>query len=101
MHLSFLEDYISELMILTLDDPKHMSKTEEVWGTLWEILVWEEKLMPDLIIDGDKMAIDRSSKTTSIETETKEGKAMKKIGWLGLTVIVGVVCFLYGFFIAP
>lgn len=101
MHLSFLEDYISELMILTLDDPKHMSKTEEVWGTLWEILVWEEKLMPDLIIDGDKIAIERNSKVTNIEIETKEGKAMKKIGWLGLTGIVGLVCFLYGFFIAP
>ena len=101
MHLSFLEDYISELMILTLDDPKHTSKTEEVWGTLWEILVWEEKLMPDLIIDGDKMAIDRSNKTNSIETETKEVRVMKKIGWLGLTTIIGLGCFLYGFFIAP
>ena len=101
MHLSFLEDYISELMILTLDDPKHMSKTEEVWGTLWEILVWEEKLMPDLIIDGDKMAIDRSNKTNSIETETKEVRVMKKIGWLGLTTIIGLGCFLYGVFIAP
>ena len=60
MHLSFLEDYISELMILTLDDPKHMSKTEEVWGTLLEILVWEEKLMPDFIIDGDKPDIPSS-----------------------------------------
>ena len=101
MHLSFLEDYISELMILTLDDPNHMSKTEEVWRTLWEILVWEEKLMPDLIIDGDKMAIDRSNKTNSIETETKEVRVMKKIGWLGLTTIIGLGCFLYGFFIAP
>ena len=46
-------------------------------------------------------AQNNSNKTNSIETETKEVRVMKKIGWLGLTTIIGLGCFLYGFFIAP
>jgi len=101
MYLSFLEDYISELMVLTIDDPGHTSKTEEIWGTLWEILIWEEKLMPDLIIDGDKIAIEKKSKMINNKIEIKEVEVVKKFTWLGLTAVIGFVCFLYGFFTAP
>jgi hypothetical protein len=101
MHLSLLEDYISELSMVTLDDPDYAVYASDVCTTLWEILIIEEKRIPDFIIDGDKIAIDNHSQTLILKENSEEVGEMKKLMWLGVTVFVGLFSFLYGFFIAP
>lgn len=101
MHLSLLEDYVSELMLVTLDDPDHTIETAEVCGVLWEILIMEEKLIPDFVVDGDKISLDRAEEFSKITSPSKEVWEVKKLIWLMATAFVGVVGFLFGFFTAP
>jgi hypothetical protein len=101
MHLSLLEDYISELSMITLDDPGYSLNASDVCTTLWEILIIEERLIPDFVIDGDKLSLDNHHKTLILKENSEEVGEMKKLMWLGVTVFVGLFSFLYGFFIAP
>jgi len=101
MHLSILEDYISELSLITLDEPHHTSDTSEICNNLWEILIAEEKRIPDFVVDGDQISLDNSVKIGKVGYKNKEVGEVKKLAWLMATVFIGVVGFLFGFFTAP
>jgi hypothetical protein len=101
MHLSLLEDYISKLLLETIDDPRGTIETSEVCSTLWEILIMEERLIPDFVIDGDKKSLDKIKEINTIQSLHKEVGDMKKLVWLMATAFIGVVAFLFGFFTAP
>jgi hypothetical protein len=96
-----LEDYISELSLITLDEPHHRSDTSEICNNLWEILIEEEKRIPDFVVSGDQISLDKSVQIDNVEHNNKEVGEVKKLAWLMATVFIGVVGFFFGFFTAP
>lgn len=107
MHLSILEDYVSELSLITLDDPNSRIDVSEVRDALWEIILIEERLIPDFVLDGDVLSVglhqsnERANIRSMGDTEPKEDGKVKKLLWMAATTVIGVSCFLFGFFTAP
>lgn len=101
MHLSILEDYISELSLITLDEPHHRSDTSAICNNLWEILIAEEKRIPDFVVSGDEISLDKCEIVDTVQYNNKEVGEVKKLVWLIATGFVGLVGFLVGFFTAP
>jgi len=107
MHLRHLEDYVVELASSNLDNTGEFISTSDVVSRLMEIIVIEEQLIPDFVVDGDSFhkfeddyfGINAYSDNLPERNET--GDKMKLIAWLGGTILVGGICFLIGFFVAP
>lgn len=58
MHLKLLEDYIAELAQWRIDNRHEFVETSDVISRLMDILIEEERRIPDFIIDGDRSAND-------------------------------------------
>lgn len=107
MHLKYLEDYVVELASRNLDNTGEFISTGDVVSRLMEIIVIEERLIPDFVVDGDSLNtfeddffnIDKDPDSLSVEQI--DGGAMKLLAWIGSTIIIGAICFLIGFFVAP
>lgn len=107
MHLKHLEDYVVELASSNLDNTGEFISTSDVVSRLMEIIVIEEQLIPDFIVDGDSIHrfeedfffVDDYS--DNLQGNSTNGGKMKLMAWLGGTILVGAICFLIGFFVAP
>jgi len=107
MYLKHLEDYVVELASTSLDTRGEFVNTGEVVSRLMDIIVIEEKLMPDIVVDGDNLDdfnnryFSINEYAGNISENTINGDVMKSLAWLAGTLIVGGICFLVGFFVAP
>lgn len=60
MHLRILEDYIADLLKKKIDGGSEFIETSEVISKLMDIIIEEERRIPDFVIDGDSRNIKRS-----------------------------------------
>lgn len=60
MHLRILEDYIADLLKQKIDGRSEFIETSEVISKLMDIIIEEERRIPDFVGDGDSRNIRRS-----------------------------------------
>lgn len=124
MHLNILENYICDLMQMSLEKPNTKRRLDLICGELMDVLIQQERVLPDFVIDGDsKMIIsygtfadtgtvnhDKQQQPSSNINQSngiydqqarEKDDSMKKVAWLGTTAIISGICFLIGFFVAP
>ena len=107
MHLRHLEDYVVELASKNIDSTAEFVSIDDVVSRLMQIIVIEERLIPDFVIDGDTLShfeddffgIDEYS--ANLPKNENDGGNMKILSWFCGTLVIGAICFLIGFFVAP
>lgn len=55
MHLQILEDYIAELLEARIENRHEFVETSSVISRLMDIIIEEERRIPDFVIDGDRL----------------------------------------------
>lgn len=58
MHLQILEDYIAELLEARIENRHEFVETSSVISRLMDIIIEEERRIPDFVVDGDRLAND-------------------------------------------
>lgn len=106
MKLEVLEDYICVLMDQSLDKPKLRKRVDVICGELMDVLIEQERYIPDFIVNGDAKIISieyGNHHVLPFQEEIQDGGnlPMKKLAWLGTTIAISGICFLIGFFVAP
>lgn len=102
MHLKLIEDYVCDLMGQSMERPRSKKRIDLLCGELMDLLIEQEKLIPDFVVSGDEMGRSVHYVLPSLDNGTNEGTAdVKKMLWLMATAAVASVCFLVGFFVAP
>ncbi len=106
MHLKILEDYICDLMEISIEKPHARFRIDTVCGELMDVLIEQERLIPDFVMNGDtnQVVIDQNQyevvRFSQIDEQTGR-EDMKKLAWLMATAFISGICFLIGFFVAP
>jgi len=106
MHLKILEDYICDLMEVSMEKPHARCRVDTVCGELMDILIEQERVIPDFVINGDarQVVIDHEQYEVVRFTEAiteERSESVKKLIWLTATALISGICFLVGFFVAP
>lgn len=102
MHLKLIEDYVCDLMGQSMERPRSKKRIDLLCGELMDLLIEQEKLIPDFVVGGDEMGRSIQNMLPSVDNSTNEGTVdVKKILWLMTTAVIASICFLVGFFVAP
>lgn len=100
MYLAVLENYIVSLAMQAVDRPNKVKKVSIIVGELMDVMIQQEMLCPGMIFDGDEISKEINRRALLLE-EKKESQMIKKMTWIFATAVVGLTCFLFGFFTAP
>lgn len=66
MHLQILEDYIAELAKLRFENRHEFIETSQVIARLMDIIIEEERRIPDFVVGGDRMLIGQDQSNDSL-----------------------------------
>ena len=65
-----------------------------------DVMIQQEMLCPGMIFDGDEIVKEIHRRALLLDKK-KESQMIKKMTWIFATTVVGLACFLFGFFTAP
>jgi hypothetical protein len=100
MYLVILENYIVSLATQAVDRPNKVKKISIIVGELMDVMIQQEMLCPGMIFDGDEIAKEIHRRALLLDKK-KESQMIKRMTWIFATAVVGLACFLFGFFTAP